>query len=142
MIKYLSVALLLAGCATPGVDRGEENHLVQEFYANVVSVRPVELSSDVGTGVLVGAGVGIIDEADGNTEDMVAGGIAGALVGGLFTAIFEGSDQAFEYSLHSDNRGDFTLVQKEKIQENATCVKVRVANKATISVVDQSFCHV
>ncbi|GLX78815.1 hypothetical protein tinsulaeT_21550 [Thalassotalea insulae] len=141
MKRLLLPLLLLSGCATPGVDRAEQNHVVKEFYASVQSVKAVTLSSDVKTGVLVGAGVGVIDELDGNSEDMVAGGIAGALVGGLFTAIFEGSDEAFEYSLHNKEQGQFTLVQKEQITKNSQCVKVRVANKASISPVANSYCN-
>ncbi len=131
--------VMMSGCATPGVDRAEQQKLIQEFYASVVDVTPVTLSSNVGTGVLVGAGVGILDESDGNSEDMIAAGIAGALIGGLFTAITEGSDEAFEYSLFNAERGSFTLIQKEHLID-ARCVKVRVADIATINVVDSAFC--
>lgn len=142
MIKYLSVPLLLVGCATPGVDRVEENQLVQEFYATITAVKPVTLSSEVGTGTLVGATVGALEEADGNTEDIIAGGIAGALVGGLFTAMVEGSDEAIQYSLYNNKRGDFTLVQKESVAKDGNCVRVRVADKATITPVNSKFCQV
>ncbi len=141
MKQTFLLLLLLTGCATPGVDRTEQNIIVKEFYASVQSVKAVTLSSDVKTGVLVGAGVGVIDELDGNSQDMIAGGIAGALVGGLFTAIFEGSDDAFEYSLFNKEQGVFTLVQKQQIAENAKCVKVRVADKASISPVDSNYCN-
>ena len=141
MKQAFLLLLLLTGCATPGVDRAEQNIIVKEFYASVQSVKAVTLSSDVKTGVLVGAGVGVIDELDGNSQDMIAGGIAGALVGGLFTAIFEGSDDAFEYSLFNKEQGVFTLVQKQQIAENTKCVKVRVADKASISPVDNNYCN-
>ncbi|MDO6427438.1 hypothetical protein Q4489_10455 [Thalassotalea sp. 1_MG-2023] len=144
MYRFIFVNIffvMMSGCASPGVDRAEQQKLIQEFYASVVDITPVTLSSNVGTGVLVGAGVGILDESDGNSDDMIAGGIAGALIGGLFTAITEGSDEAFEYSLFNAERGNLTLIQKEHLT-NATCVKVRIADIATISVVNSAFCTV
>lgn len=139
ILMFVCVSVL-SGCATPGVDRDKQQKIIQEFYASVIEVKPVTLSSNLGTGVLVGAGVGILDESDGNSEDMIAGGIAGALIGGLFTAISEGSNEAFEYSLHNIQRGNFTLVQKDSLMPNVTCVKVNVSNIATITAVQDSFC--
>ena len=77
--------------------------------------------------------VGVIDELDGNHEDMITGGLAGALVGGLFTALFEGSNIAYEYTLNSKVEGEFSIIQKEKIDTKTGCVKVRISNKASIS---------
>lgn len=134
MFRFILVgfALLLVGCATPGVDRADENQMIQEFYAEVKQVTPVEFSSEVGTGVLVGAGVGVLDNLDGDSEDMFAGALVGALFGGLFTGLAEGSDQAFEYQLYSPERGDVTVIQKEAIGHAVTCVKVRVSSTASV----------
>ena len=69
MNKAFVVLLLLTGCAAgPGIDRAEENQIVTEFYATVDSVRPVELSSQMKTGIMMGAGVGVIEELDGNLQ--------------------------------------------------------------------------
>lgn len=131
---------MLVGCATPGVDRGDENQLIQEFYAEVKQVTPVEFSSEVGTGVLVGAGVGVLDNLDGNSEDMLAGAIVGGLFGGLFTGLAEGSDQAYEYQLYSPERGNVTVIQKENIQSHVTCVKVRVSSTTAIYPASTEHC--
>ena len=142
MNKAFVVLLLLTGCAAgPGVDRAEENQIVTEFYATVDSVRPVELSSQMKTGIMMGAGVGVIEELDGNHEDMISGAIAGALVGGLFTALFEGSDEAYEYQLSAQRQGAFSIVQKEQLPLDTQCVKVRVADKATLEKAPNEWCE-
>ncbi len=140
MKKSLLTLMLLSGCASQGIDRAEQNHLIKEFYANVESYEQVELSSNVKTGIVAGGTAGVIDELDGNHEDMIAGGLAGALVGGLFTAILEGSDEAYKYSINSDEEGTFTLIQKELIDIKTGCVSVRVSNEVTISPAPKESC--
>jgi len=125
MKKLLLGALLLTGCASPGIDRDDEGQLIKEFYASVESITPVTLSSQVKTGIVTGASIGVLDELDGNHEDMIAGGIAGALVFGLFTAIFEGDNEAFQYRLNSSTEGSFEIIQKQEIANSVSCVKVR-----------------
>ena len=125
MKRLLLSALLLTGCASQGIDRNEENQIIKEFYAAIESVTPVTLSSEVNTGIVTGAGMGVLDQIDGNTEEMIAGGIIGAFIFGLFTAIFEGDDQAYKYHLNSDTLGIFDVVQKQQISESVRCVKVR-----------------
>ncbi|WP_298445532.1 hypothetical protein [uncultured Ferrimonas sp.] len=140
MKKSLLALMLLSGCATQGIDRADQNQVIKEFYAAVESVQEVELSSNVKTGILSGTVVGVTEELDGNHEDMIAGGMAGALVGGLFTAIFEGSNKAYEFTLNSKQEGAFTLVQKELIDIKSGCVKVRVSSTAAISPVEKERC--
>jgi outer membrane lipoprotein SlyB len=139
ILGFVSLSIL-TGCASQGVNRADQNEIVQEFYASVESVKQVELSSEVKTGIVGGAVVGTIDELDGNSEDMISGAIAGALVGGIFTAIFEGSNDAYEYQLKSKQKGNFALIQKEQLAENAGCVKVRVASKVQLSSTDAVNC--
>ncbi len=133
MNKLLISLLLLSGCATQGVNRADQNEIIKEFYASVSSVQQVKLSSEVKTGMASGAVIGVLDELDGNHEEMIAGGIIGALVGGLFTAIFEGSDTAYQYSLSSAIDGPFSVIQKEKIDTESGCVKVRLGHEVSIS---------
>ncbi|CAM4134199.1 hypothetical protein [Pseudoalteromonas ostreae] len=142
MNKAFIVLLLLTGCAGgSGIDRAEENIMVTEFYAHVKSTKRVQLSSEVKNGMIVGAGVGVIEELDGNHKDMISGTIAGALVGGLFTALFEGSDEAYEYQLSAQRQGAFSIVQKEQLPDDTQCVKVRVADKATLEKAPNQWCE-
>jgi outer membrane lipoprotein SlyB len=132
MKNSLLLLLLLSGCSSTGVDRRDQNVITKEFYASIESIQQVQLASHMKTGIVGGAAVGVIDELDGNHEDMIAGALAGALVGGVFTAILEGNNKAYQYNLKSSVEGEFTLIQKEKVDTNTGCVKVRVSSKTTI----------
>ncbi len=141
MKKLLIGLLFLGGCASQGVDRADQNVMIKRFYAKVTSVKPVKLSSNVKTGIAAGSAIGFVDELDGNHEEMIAGALAGALVGGLFTAIAEGSNDAFEYSLRSEQEGSFTLIQKEQVDINSGCVEVTIASQTHIKAANSSQCY-
>lgn len=141
MKKLLLIVVLLNGCATQGVQRADQNIIKKEFYASVKAVKQVELSSEVKTGIVGGATVGVIDELDGNHEDMISGALAGALVGGIFAALFEGSNVAYEYTLYSESEGDFAIIQKEKINTLTECVKVKVGSKASLLAAPTDKCN-
>jgi hypothetical protein len=140
MKKLLLSLALLSGCATQGIDRNDQNQVIKEFYASITSIKQVELSSSVKTGMVGGAAIGFIDELDGDHQRMIGGALVGALVGGFFTALFEGSNKAFEYSLHSQSEGDFAIIQKEEINPSIVCVKVRVGSKTSISPAQKNKC--
>lgn len=141
LFNGMILSILLTGCASSGVDRENQNVLISEFYATVEREKPVTLSSEVGTGIAAGAIVGVVETSDGNSEDMIAGGIAGALIGGVITAIAEGSDEAFEYQVNSHSHGKFTIIQKEQLPQTASCVKVRSGQQVTLTPVDHRFCQ-
>jgi outer membrane lipoprotein SlyB len=140
MKRLLLSALLFAGCANHGVDRAEQHQIIKEFYATIASVTPVTLSSEVKTGIITGAGIGLLGELDGNHKDMIAGTIAGALVFGLFTALFEGSNDAFQYHLNSAIQGEFDVIQKQKIPGSVSCVKVRSGKTVTLMAASPENC--
>lgn len=140
MNRLLLAILILSGCASQGVDRADQHHIIQEFYASVQSVKKIKLTSDVPTATIIGASAGVLEQLDGNSEEMIAGGIAGALIGGLITAIFEGSNDAYQYQLYNDDMGQFTLIQKQQLAKNTACVSVRVAAETSISAVPTAHC--
>ncbi|WP_448563319.1 hypothetical protein [Thalassotalea ganghwensis] len=140
MKKILLSLIMLTGCSSNGVDRELQNQMLHEFYANASSVKQVTLSSDVTTGMVGGAFAGAVDELDGDSEDIIAGGIAGALVGGFFTALFEGPRDAYEYQLSSVEEGEFAIIQRERIDISSGCVKVRVADKAVVLPAKKAMC--
>jgi len=86
-----------------------------------------------------GAGIGMLGEIDGNHQDMIAGGIAGALVFGLFTAISEGDNDAYQYHLNSTTEGGFDVIQKQQLPESFGCVKDR--NSKTIELIPVALCY-
>jgi len=136
MKKSLIMVILLSGCASPGIDRADQNQVVKRYYASVESIQKVTLSSEVGTGIAAGAGFGFVDSLDGNKEEMIGG-----LVGGLFTALFEGGNSAYQYNLYAADEGEFTVIQKKKLDKNTKCVLVNAANKVTLSTTDTSNCE-
>ncbi len=144
MFKLLSILLLISmiGCSSTGIDRESQNVIIKEYYASVSSITQVQLSSEVKTGIAAGAGIGLIEKLDGNHEDMIAGSIAGALIGGLFTAIFEGGNTAYQYALNSPAEGDFILVQKAKISIESQCVKLIVAQQVSIISAPSHLCEI
>ena len=141
MKKSLIMVILLSGCASPGIDRADQNQVVKRYYASVESMQKVTLSSEVGTGIAAGAGFGFVDSLDGNKEEMIGGAIVGGLVGGLLTALFEGGNTAYQYNLYAADEGEFTVIQKKKLDKNTKCVLVNAANKVTLSTTDTSICE-
>jgi outer membrane lipoprotein SlyB len=140
MKKSLIALLLLSGCASQGVDRDDQGHIIKHYYATVESIEKVKLSSEIGTGIMVGAGIGLAEDLDGNTEDMISGAIAGALVGGLFTALFEGGNTAYQYTLNDVDNGEFIVIQKTKLPKSTRCVRVKTGNKVKLEATNDSFC--
>ena len=140
MKKSLIALLLLSGCASQGVDRDDQGHIIKHYYATVESIEKVKLSSEIGTGIMVGAGIGLAEDLDGNTEDMISGAIAGALIGGLFTALFEGGNTAYQYTLNDVDNGEFNVIQKTKLPKNTRCVRVKTGNKVKLEAANDSFC--
>jgi len=92
MKKSLIMVILLSGCASPGIDRADQNQVVKRYYASVESMQKVTLSSEVGTGIAAG-------------------------------------------------EGEFTVIQKKKLDKNTKCVLVNAANKVTLSTTDTSICE-
>jgi len=139
--SFVAVLIILfSGCSSTGVDRAEQNTMIKEYYASVISIEKVELSSEVKTGFVTGASIGLLENLDGNHEDMIIGSVVGAFIGGLFTAIVEGGNEAYQYQLTSIQDGDFTLIQKEEIDTSSQCVQVRFAKEVSITPVSKEMC--
>lgn len=131
----------LLGCAIQGIDRDDEDKLVQTFYASLLEVKPVHLRSNLDEGTVTGASFGLFSELDGDSEDMISGTLAGALIGSLFTAIEEGDSEAFQYRLYNPEKGELTVVSKQVLLENTLCVEVRQSSKVTLKPVSNELCH-
>ena len=141
-MSLLSLVLVMAsGCATQGIDRANQNVIVETFIAKLNGVEQVTLSSHVKTGMVLGATDGALTSAvDHNGEHFLGSVLVGALVGGLFTALFEGSNQAFEYQLFATKHGNFSVVQKQQLASEVTCVEVRKAAKGSLTAIPQAHC--
>lgn len=134
--------LLFTGCTSSGIDRGSLDTAIQEYYASVISVQTVKLKSDIPEGAIVGASVGLAEEIDGDSEDMISGLLAGVLVGSLFTAVEEGSSDATRYTLYAPDKGEFDVVTQNPLPEETRCVTVRQNDKVALYPVDIAQCKI
>lgn len=139
----LSTSLLLIfGCATQGVDRHDQNVMIKTFVAKVNHIKQVELSSHVKTGMIIGATDGALTSIVEDDGDHFLGSmVIGAAVGGLFTKLFEGSNEAYEYNLYTPEQGNFSVIQKEQLAADVECVEVRMAGETTVKAVSNEQCN-
>jgi outer membrane lipoprotein SlyB len=137
---FIFTFIFITSCSSHGVNRDDQNSIIQEFYAEVSFITEVQLSSNVKTGIVGGGILGALEESDGDSEDIISGAIVGAIFGGLFTSLSEGGNQAFEYHLYSPEQGEFTLIQKEKVDISSGCLLVRVSNTTNVFADDLGRC--
>ncbi|GAA6206638.1 hypothetical protein [Thalassotalea sp. SU-HH00458] len=127
-LPYILFSMLITGCSTNGVNRDNQNLVIQEYYAEVSHRKEVQLASDVPSGIIGGSIIGALDQADGNSDDIISGAIVGAVFGGLFTRLSEGDSKAYEYHLYTPELGAFTLIQKQKVDITSGCLLVSVSS--------------
>lgn len=132
----------LSACANSDhVDHRAKNQFVTEFYAWVENVEKIKFKSYVGEGAAIGAVDGLLDHAQGNSQEMLAGAIVGGLFGGLLTALFQGNTNGYEYQLAAVD-GDFvTVIAEDKAAEKGQCVSVRVAGDVRIRLEPMVSCE-
>ncbi len=147
-LKSLSTSLLCCGlvtaltaCSSASINRDDLNQTVQRYHATVLAQEPVTLSSSVPEGVVTGASYGLFDELDGDSEDMISGVLAGVLVGGVVSALADGSNQAIRYRLYHQDKGEFAVISKEQLGRDVRCVEVQQAQQVKLFAVDSEFCQ-
>jgi outer membrane lipoprotein SlyB len=131
----------LSACANSNhVDHQAKNQFVTEFYAWVENVEKIKFKSHVGEGTAIGAVDGLLSNARGNSQDMLAGAIIGGLFGGLLTALFEGDTNGFEYQLAAVDGDLVSVIADNKAAEQGQCVSVRVAGDVRIKLEPMAAC--
>jgi hypothetical protein len=148
MYKLSVVALTMLGmfflssCANSNhVDHQAKNQFVTEFYAWVENVEKIKFKSFVGEGAAIGAVDGLLSNARGNRQDMLAGGIIGGLFGGLLTALFEGNTNGYEYQLSAVDGDIVSVIAQHKAAQKGQCVSVRVAGDVRIKLEPMTACE-
>ena len=132
----------LSGCANSNqVDHQAKNQFVTEFYAWVENVEKIKFKSYVGEGAAVGAVDGLLNNARGDRQDMLAGAIIGGLFGGLLTALFEGDTNGYEYQLAAVDGDLVSVIAEDKTAEQGQCVSVRVAGDVRIRLAPMAACE-
>jgi len=132
----------LSACANPNhVDHQAKDQFVTEFYAWVENVEKIKFKSYVGEGAAIGAFDGLLNNARGNSQDMLAGAIIGGLFSGLLTALFEDGTNGYEYELAAVDGDLVSVISKNKSAEQGQCVSVRVAGDVRISLRPMTACE-
>jgi len=133
---------LLSACANSNhASHQAKNQFVTEFYAWVENVEEIKFKSYVGEGAAVGAVDGLLNNARGNSQDMLAGAIIGGLFGGLLTALFEGNTNGYEYQLAAVDGDLVSVIAEDKAAEQGQCVSVRVAGDVRIKLEPMAACE-
>jgi|GEM_PF-2841057 len=131
----------LTACSSSGFERSNLNEANQRYHAILLQQEPVTLNSNVPEGAVTGASFGLFNELDGDSEDMISGLLAGALVGSVISAVADGSNQATRYRLYHQGKGEFSVASKQKLDKNVQCVEVQHAKKIKLYAVDPEFCR-
>ena len=147
-LKSLSKSLMCCGlvtaltaCSSAGTNRDDLHQTVQRYHATVLAQEPVTLSSSVPEGVVTGGSYGLFGELDGDSEDMISGLLAGVLVGGVVSALADGSNQAIRYRLYHQDKGEFAVISEEQLDADVRCVEVQQAQQVKLFAVDSAFCQ-
>ena len=140
IISLLAITLF-AGCTSSGIDRNDTDTIIKQYYAKVDNIAHVTLASQTQSAMAIGGAAGVIENLDGNHEEMIAGAFVGALFSGLVMSIVEGSDQAYQYHLTAENEHSFSIVRDNNSIKPGQCVLVREAHKVTINAADNQHCQ-
>tara|TARA_B110000908_G_C10058558_1_gene359500 strand:+ start:92 stop:565 length:474 start_codon:yes stop_codon:yes gene_type:complete len=131
----------LSACANSNhVSHQAKNQFVTEFYAWVENVEKIKFKSYAGEGAAIGAVDGLLNNARGDSKDMLAGAIIGGLFGGLLTALFEGETNGYEYQLAAVDGDLVSVIAEDKSAEQGQCVSVRVAGDVRIKLEPMDAC--
>ncbi|WJG08648.1 hypothetical protein [Aliiglaciecola sp. LCG003] len=143
LIPWLSVSLpfLLSCCATSHDNYADRNQLVTDFYAHVEAINDVEFESQVGESMAVWGLWGALENAHGNSADMLVGATVSAFFGGLITALSEGPRYGYEYHLLAVDGDSVIVVLDYFPAEEGQCVRVRMANSVSVKATDAGFCY-
>lgn len=132
LVLLLLPITFLQGCATHGVDNADRNQFVTEFYAFVTNIEKVKYQSHVGPAITIGAIGGALENSDGDRGDIVGGAIVGGVITGVLAALFEGSNDGYEYQLDAID-GDRVRVMLDYYPADlGDCVIVRVSGSVEI----------
>lgn len=138
----LVMMFLLTACANSNhLDHQAKNQFVTEFYAWVQNVEKIKFKSYVGEGAAIGAVDGLLSNARGNSDDMLAGAIIGGLFGGVLTALFEGDTNGYQYELAAVDGDLVSVIAEDKAAELGQCVSVRVAGDVRIKLEPMTVCN-
>lgn len=135
------ITLVVAGCASDGLDRRNKNSTMQISYGKVQSVEDINLQSEVGKGTAIGGLWGLAANSRGNSSDMAAGIAVGALIGGLTTKIAEGSSEAWGYMVQRNDGSVVKVVSDNSHLVVGDCAVIETGETTNIRRIASEMCQ-
>ena len=132
--------LLIAALAAPGFAQGrrDKNQVIAVAYGTVIGIEKVKLKSDAGKGALVGGLIGLAASGGSKKTKRAA---TGAAVGGVGTAVVQGSNEAFEYSVRLVSGQTVRMITDQTGMRMGDCVSVEQGRSGNIRRVSSAHCE-
>ncbi|GAA6183424.1 MULTISPECIES: hypothetical protein [Aliiglaciecola] len=141
-LAALSLPFLVSSCASHHTRNSERNQFVTELYANVDQIYDVKFESHAGEAAASWGLWGALNNVYGSDRQILAGALIGAFFGGLLTSIEEGPSRGFEYHLTATD-GEYLVVVLDYFPaDEGECVRVRMANKVHMILVNSDYCQI
>lgn len=136
----LFFSLVLAGCASSGGNamRGTE---VRVRYAEVVEIERTRMPSSAPAGAVVGGFTGLVLSSNRSPRRQLAGGVAGAALGGLATAALEGDRMGYSYRLRFAGGDISNFITEKGYLQRGDCVSVERGQYANVRRVPSLMCE-
>lgn len=132
-----ALALLAAGCATGGAARADLRTTIQIQYGRVEEVEQVALVSKVGQSAVIGGIVGAL----ASRRHRLAGAAVGAAAGGALTAVSEGAQTAFGYTVRMESGQVIKVVVDHGDIPAGQCVAVEQGRTTNVRLVSPAHCR-
>lgn len=131
------------GCSTTE-QQGSSQYITSQHYAKVMSATPTGYNAKIMQGALAGSLVGIMENIDGSSKEMVSGAIIGAFIGSLFTSIKQTINnehtESIRYQLASQHE-QYDIVLEDELYAVGECVLVTQTQEVDLKSVDDHFCQ-
>jgi outer membrane lipoprotein SlyB len=138
LIALISTAIL--GCNSKDVNRTDINQFVEVIFARVINIKPVKFDSKADEAVATGAIGGAIENSYGDSEDVVAGAITGALVSALIVTIEEGSRHGLLVDLIGADTTPYHIVVNRQDIQIGQCLQLIKGFEVSVVHVDGKYC--
>lgn len=140
VVSLCLTLILLAGCASqrPSSARGLEIDL---RYAEIVGVERVRMPSAAPAGAIVGGFTGLALSQRNSPGRQLAGGVGGALLGGLAVRALEGDNLGYAYRLKFLNGNESKFITEKGYFQSGDCVVIESGTSQNMRRVASSSCE-
>lgn len=139
LVFFVLADLLIACSSTNSLSPAREMSI---RYAEIVSVDRVPAPSAAPVGAIVGGITGLILSQGSNRDRRLLSTAAGAAIGGLGTAAFEGDRRSYRYRVRYNNDTETDYITENGFLSAGDCVAIENRNYANIRRVSNALCEV